>query len=173
MKILLISASPRDGNTEIILKKIKDKLPGNGELILLRELDIKRCIGCLSCEKTKRCSLVDDMQSLYEKITGADVIIFGTPNYYDNVSGLAKDFIDRTNPLYGTGKLTGKKVISIIVGGGKIENSQRVGQYLKYFVLTHDMVFAGEYYFQALAAGSVKNDKNLEVVINEIVLSLK
>ncbi|MCX6789437.1 MAG: flavodoxin family protein [Candidatus Gribaldobacteria bacterium] len=122
-KFLLVSGSPRSGNTELILKKIFEALPKEKELILLRQKNINHCKGCLSCDKLKKCVQRDDMQAIYPKMQAADVLIIGSPNYFDNVSGLMKDFIDRTNPFYKTDKLKNKKAFFVVVGGGEVENS--------------------------------------------------
>jgi multimeric flavodoxin WrbA len=34
------------------------------------------------------------MQPLYQKIEQSDLLILGTPNYFDNVTALLKNFID-------------------------------------------------------------------------------
>ena len=68
-----------------------------------------------------------DVKDLNNKIPiEADLIVIGTPNYFDNVPGLMKDFIDRTVPFYETDKLKGKKLITIVTGGEKIANSKKV-----------------------------------------------
>jgi multimeric flavodoxin WrbA len=170
MKTLLISGSPRKGNTEFILNKIYKSIKGKKEMILLRNKNIKHCAGCLYCDKHKKCAIRDDMQNLYGKIIKADIIVLGTPNYYDNVPGLLKDFIDRTNIFYETDKLKNKKLITIVVGGGEIKNSKRVGeQALKYFTRGHQFKSAGSYYFQALHLKEVENNPKSSGMIDKIV----
>ncbi|OGI28789.1 MAG: hypothetical protein A2288_03215 [Candidatus Moranbacteria bacterium RIFOXYA12_FULL_44_15] len=170
VKILIISGSPRKGNTEFVLNKIYESLKDKRELILLRNKNIKHCAGCLHCDEHKKCAIQDDMQELYGKIQKADLIILGTPNYFDNVPGLMKDFIDRTNPFYETDKLKGKKVITIVVGGGKIKNSKRVvEQALKYFHEGHQMKLVGSYCFQALHSKDIENNPKAIDVIEKII----
>lgn len=172
-KFLLISGSPRKGNTEFILNKIFDSINGEKELILLREKSIKHCVGCLSCDKTKKCAIPDDMQEIYGKIENADVIIIGTPNYYDNVTGLFKDFIDRTNPFYETGKLKNKKMIAIVVGGGEIKNSGMVvNQAVKNFADAHEFDLVASYCFQALKNGEVESNPESRAQIDKIIKTL-
>lgn len=171
-KFLLISGSPRQSNTEFILRKIFEALPNDKELILLREKNVNRCKGCLSCDKLKRCVQQDDMQAIYPKMQAADILIIGTSNYFDNVSGLMKDFIDRTNHFYKTNKLKNKKVFFIVVGGGKIKNSQRVVEALKYFAEAHKLDVAGSYCFQALHLDDIANNpaalRKIEKIIAQI-----
>lgn len=120
MKIIAICGSPRRGNTEFILKRILTKaeeLGAKTELALLREKRIEFCNGCLSCDSAGECNIRDDMQIMYPKLEEADLIIFGSPNYFSNVSGMMKNFIDRLNPFYTNKKLRNKKVVAVIVGG--------------------------------------------------------
>jgi len=169
MNTLFISGSPRSGNTEFILNRIYKETKGQKELVLLRKLDIKHCAGCLHCETHKKCSISDDMQKFYEKLPKANLIVIGTPNYFDNVPGLLKDFIDRTNPLYDTGKLKSKKLIAIVTGGGKIKNSKRVAdQALRYFSEGYGLKTIGKYYFQALHRDEIKKNPKALKLIDQI-----
>jgi len=169
-KTLIISGSPRKGNTELILNKLYDSIETEKELILLRTKNIKRCSGCFFCHDNKACSIQDDMQEIYQKILAADIIVLGTPNYFDNVTGLTKDFIDRTNPFYETDKLEGKKLITVVVGGGEIEHSKRIGEHaLRYFADAHKLDIIGNYYFQALFPKDAEGDNNSSDVIDQII----
>lgn len=40
------------------------------------------------------------MNSLYDTVQNADVLVFATPIYYYAVSGQLKTFIDRLNPIF-------------------------------------------------------------------------
>ena len=100
----------------------------------------------------------------------ADVIVVGTPNYFDNVPGLLKDFIDRTNPFYGTDMLKGKKLVTFVVGGGKVVNSKRVSdQALTYFADSHKLYHAGSFCFSALGSADVLDDESLDDIVSDIV----
>jgi len=121
MKVVGICGSPRKGNTEWMLGKLLGKVAQSGvetELILLRELAIKGCDGCLSCElgdkeRKGHCRIHDDMQSIYPKLLEADAWALGTPVYFELLSGLLKNFMDRTCPIWT--KLEGKPVVGIAV----------------------------------------------------------
>lgn len=131
-KVLGICGSPRKGNTEWMLIKLLDGAKNAGaetEIILLREKNIKACDGCLSCEvggKDRKgiCRIEDDMQGIYPKLVEADALLFGTPVYFEMISGLLKNFVDRTCPIWP--RLEGKPVAGIAVGeegiGAAIEN---------------------------------------------------
>jgi len=121
MKVLGICGSPRKGNTEWMLEKLLKEVAKGGietELILLRKVNIKGCDGCLSCEvggeKRKGvCRIKDDMEQIYPKILAADALALGTPVYFEMLSGLLKNFMDRTCPIWT--KLAGKKVAGVAV----------------------------------------------------------
>ncbi|UCC61065.1 MAG: flavodoxin family protein [Dehalococcoidia bacterium] len=121
MKVLAVCGSPRKGNTEWILRKLLDEVSQAGvdtELLLLREMNIGACDGCLACEaggkqRKNICNIEDDMQGLYPKLLEADCLIFGTPVYFEMLSGQLKTFIDRTCPIWT--KLKNKRIVGIAV----------------------------------------------------------
>jgi multimeric flavodoxin WrbA len=122
--ILGICGSPRKGNTEWMMKNIFANLP-EGELILLRNMNIKFCNGCLICEDSKECVLEDDMPKIYEKLVKCKRIIIGTPVYFDSIPAILKNFIDRLNPLCVTGQLKNKELYLMLVGQLKGEEGEK------------------------------------------------
>lgn len=100
MKVLAITASGRrNGNVNNICAKLlegAEKAGHEAELINLHDYDIKHCIGCLECSKTKKCIHKDDFEELFEKEHEADVIILAAPIYCHSLPGIMKDFIDRS-----------------------------------------------------------------------------
>jgi len=121
MKVIGVCGSPRPGNTEWMLRKLLEVAGNAGvqtELILLREKDIRGCDGCLSCEtggKRRKgiCRIKDDMQEIYPELLGADGLALGTPVYFEMLSGLLKNFMDRTCPIWP--KLELKPIVGIAV----------------------------------------------------------
>jgi len=117
MKILALMGSPRkQGNTDLLINEIQAGAEGAGhqyEQLNLYDLDISPCTDCRDCS-TGPCSIDDDMQDIYPKIEGADVIIFGTPLYWYGPSGPMKLLIDRLLPYGESGKLKGKKAVLVI-----------------------------------------------------------
>jgi len=120
MKIIGIVGSCREGaNTEIMVKLSLDeakKASASTELILLRDLNLQMCDGCLQCDETGKCHIDDGMNEINEKLAAADGIIFGTPARWRLLSGELKVFFDRTNPLAVPERLVGKKAGIIAVG---------------------------------------------------------
>ena len=169
-KILLISGSNRNGNTNYLLKQIEQKID-NTELILLSKCNIEYCKGCLACHEIYKCVIKDDINEIINKIKEADLIIFGVPNYFDNVSGLFKNFMDRLHPLYKSELIKNKNVIFIFTGGGgedgTLEEMQKsvrgLIKYLKLNVLKN-------YSYKALNLHDVKMQKEK---INNMIEEIK
>ncbi len=173
-KILLISGSPRDGNTDFILSKIFESLEGDKELICLRDKNIRHCIGCMSCNNKPECITNDDMSEVLQKMTEADVIVIGTPNYFDNVSGLMKDFIDRCHPFYKSGTMKNKKLILIMVGGGKVEGSEKYLACTTYgFVKYLGFDLVGSYCFRANDPDELQQNPEALPEINKIIEKIR
>jgi multimeric flavodoxin WrbA len=92
------------------------KAGAHTECILLRDLELELCDGCLECDETGRCHIEDGMNEINEKLAAADGIIFGTPARWRLLSGDLKVFLDRTNPLAVPKRLAGKKAGVVAVG---------------------------------------------------------
>ena len=86
MKILSICGSPRKGNSEAIINRLKEIFEHKGienEVILLRRKNIQRCNGCVEyCNKNLKCSHGDDMSKIINKMIDADGYVFVSPNYF-------------------------------------------------------------------------------------------
>ncbi|MBO4636897.1 MAG: flavodoxin family protein [Clostridiales bacterium] len=99
MKIVIINGSPRaNGFTAAILRGIKKELLSKGAQVSyydLGKLSLAQCRGCCACYRTGRCHIDDDAEMISDAISKADGLVFGTPTYASNVSGLMKVLIDR------------------------------------------------------------------------------
>jgi multimeric flavodoxin WrbA len=175
MKVVGICGSPRRGNTEWMLRRLLEAVARMGaetELILLRRKNIKSCNGCLTCEEGGKarkgvCTIHDDMQEIYPKLMEADCLVFGTPVYFEMLSGLLKTFIDRTCPIWP--RLEGKLFVGIAVaeeGWGKaIEN-------LRTYCSVCGMRWSG--YITALAKtpGQVSEDTDVDQKLKQLASKL-
>jgi len=171
MRVIGICGSPRKGNTEWMLRKLLEKAAEAGvetELILLREKDINRCDGCLSCEavgeeRRGRCWIQDEMQDMYPKLIEADGIAFGTPVYFELLSGLLKNFMDRTCPIWPA--LKGKLVVGIAVAedgiGEAVEN-------LKTYSSLCRMRWIGDVTALAKTPQQVSKDRGVEKQLEDL-----
>lgn len=71
--------------------------------IFLAEKEIKHCKGCHTCWLKGPCQCVidDDMLEIISHMSGANIIVFATPVYFGNISGMLKVFMDRMTMIGG------------------------------------------------------------------------
>ena len=110
-KVLIISSSPRKGgNSDILCDAFAEgaKAAGNKvEKVRIADLKIGYCTGCYACQKTGKCVIKDDAQSVIDKMLEADVIVLASPVYFYTICAQLKALIDRTVVVYPN--LTNKK----------------------------------------------------------------
>ena len=103
-KILVITTSLRArSNSDILAGRLAAGAREAGhevECLSLKGKDIRFCVGCLACQKTRKCVLDDDAAAIAEKVKDADALVFVTPIYYYGMSGQMKTLLDRLNPLF-------------------------------------------------------------------------
>jgi multimeric flavodoxin WrbA len=120
MNVLIINGSPRKtGTTSIIVKAFSGAAAENGADVrthILNDMrNIRGCQSCTKCFEAGRCVVKDDFTQVLEDHHWADVIVWATPVYVDDMSGILKLFTDRMlfsnvkpefyqdfeNPVYG------------------------------------------------------------------------
>ncbi|PKK85889.1 MAG: flavodoxin family protein [Thermoplasmata archaeon HGW-Thermoplasmata-1] len=106
MRIIVFNASPKaeQSATHFMAEPLLEGAAGAGaevENVFLSKKNIRHCIGCFDCwfKTPGACCIKDDMGELLSKFSSADIAVFASPLYVDNVSGLMKTFIDRLIPL--------------------------------------------------------------------------
>ena len=92
------------GNTALLLSPFLEGMREEGcevDLVYTRKLNVKPCLGDLSCwtRTPGRCVQDDDVRALLPRFQEADVIVFATPVYVDGMPGTLKNLIDRVVPL--------------------------------------------------------------------------
>ena len=102
--ILILSTSLRkDSNSDALAAAFARGAAEAGHhavMCSLRGKALGFCVGCLSCQKTKRCVIRDDAPAIVQQMKQADVLVFATPIYYYEMCGQMKTLLDRLNPLY-------------------------------------------------------------------------
>jgi multimeric flavodoxin WrbA len=160
MKVIAVCGSPRKGNTEWMLSQLQKNLEVAGvevELLLLRKLNIRKCAGCLKCEDRKGlCYQQDDINDILPRLLAADVIVLGTPVYMEMLSGLLKNFLDRTCPIWT--QLKGKPLAGVAVAEGGIGQAVRN---IKTYSALCEMKWIGSVTTLAKKPGDTAKDKNL------------
>ncbi len=106
MKILTLNASPiTDGSTDLLLGKIAESIeaaasePVENIIVRLNDFVITPCQSCGFSPEPDWCVLHDAIYPVYNQLVNCDIVLFGTPVYFDTVSAQAKLFIDRCNCL--------------------------------------------------------------------------
>lgn len=106
MNVLAFNSSPNmhKGGTALILTPFLEGMEQAGaqvELFFVHKLDVKPCMGDKGCwlKTPGQCVQKDDMNVLYPKLAGADIIVLATPVYLDGMTGTMKTLVDRFIPL--------------------------------------------------------------------------
>jgi multimeric flavodoxin WrbA len=122
--ILILKGSPRKkGNSAVLADQVftgAEQAGAQVESIYLHGMDIQPCDACDVCQEGyEGCIIEDDMQSLYPKITAANVIVIASPIYWFTISAQTKLCIDRWYALENEdgSTLRGKQLGIVLVYG--------------------------------------------------------
>ena len=111
LKILILNGSPHGQNsttmcaTNAFAEGIKEETGGEIEIIDISKLNVRPCMGCLSCWGRTEGECVikdDDIPAVKEKILNADIIIESFPLYFFGMPGAVKVFTDRMMSMIKT-----------------------------------------------------------------------
>jgi multimeric flavodoxin WrbA len=122
--ILILKGSPREkGNSAVLADQVFAGAKEAGakvESVYLHGMNIQPCDACDVCQDGyEGCIIEDDMQSLYPKLTEADVIVIAGPIYWFTISAQTKLCIDRWYALESKegNALHGKQLGIVLVYG--------------------------------------------------------
>lgn len=165
MKVLGIYGSPRKGgNSDQLLDKALEGARAAGaetKAVYARDLKMSGCLECGGCDKTGKCVVKDDMQSVYPLLEEADIIFLASPIFFYSITAQAKALIDRSQALWSK-RMLGKTpeerksydsgrgyLIAVGATRGKnlFEGSQLTAQY---FFDALDMSYDGGIFFRSL-----------------------
>jgi multimeric flavodoxin WrbA len=103
MKLCGIVGSPnKNGNVDLLVSQVLKGASNQGAKTLkiyLNDLNVKPCQSCGVDPYPKYCLFDDDMKPIYDALESCDVIVLGSPVYFDTVSAQVKLMIDRCNCL--------------------------------------------------------------------------
>ncbi len=134
--LALVGSGHRGGATYTAARTFLDKLESfgdvQGEVVVLSDYNIGICRGCKACFNygEERCPLKDDRDVLIQKMDDADAVVFASPNYSWQVSGLMKVFLDRIGFVFHRPRFHGKVATPIVVQG--IMFGGRIRKYLQF-----------------------------------------
>lgn len=106
MKAICIIGSPREkGCTSLIVNAITKGMIDTGvdvKSYYLGNLNIRYCLGCMTCHKTRQCVLEDDVDLIMKDLMESDIVLVASPSYWGDITGQLKVFIDRNTPYGNT-----------------------------------------------------------------------
>lgn len=116
--ILIGGSSRKNGTCSNILRLFQKILQQKGIIFSLAEKRIGFCNACLLCDKSRKvnCVMQDDFQLFIKEVEKSKNIVFVTPIYGGDITGIMKNFIDRTNHYFNFNKWKGKKMFLILTG---------------------------------------------------------
>ena len=104
-KIIIIDGGPRKTfNTASMLKKFAEGASSISDEIEVKSyrlygIDYKGCMSCMACKiKGKAvnvCKFKDALTPILEEIAEADGLVLGSPNYFGEVTGQMRAFLER------------------------------------------------------------------------------
>jgi multimeric flavodoxin WrbA len=162
MKLLALSWSPHaKGDTITLLNQALEGAKGEGaetELWSVVDKSIQPCDACRACLGTGICKIKDDMQPLYDKMLGADGIIFGSPVYFWDLTAQGKAVIDRTFALNTPQRSLANKVGGIVVVAGSLGLIDVLKE-LYFYMATRRIIAANYVAAYPLPQGGLKSMK--------------
>ncbi len=103
MKVCGIVGSPKkDGNVDLLVSQVLKGATSQGaetSKLYLNDMKIRPCQSCGIDPCPQHCLFDDDMKEVYDALDFCDVIVLGSPVYFDTVSAQTKLMIDRCNCL--------------------------------------------------------------------------
>ena len=106
MKLYAINGSPRkNGNTATILQHVLDgakaaKADVETQMLHLYSYKYTGCKSCFACKlkggkSYGKCAIKDGITPILEETTQADAIVFGSPIYFSELTGMMRSFLER------------------------------------------------------------------------------
>ena len=132
--VVCVVGSPRAvGNTSYLVDVAINEFGRRGarcEKLMLADCRILPCEGCDDCAERPVCPLEDDVALLLQKVYEADLVLFASPSYYEDVTGQMKVFIDRNCHNYNHGvwlkaRAAGLVVVAESTGVGRVVETLR------------------------------------------------
>jgi len=149
LKVLGIMGSPRiKGNTDLLLDEALKGARSQGaeiEKITVDRLKISPCKEYLGCFRDGNCVIRDDMDAIYPKLLGVDVVILASPMFFYGISSQAKALIDRCQALWAR-----KHILK-----QSLPNGRRKGAFIAVGATKGKKLFEGsiltvKYFFEAI-----------------------
>lgn len=123
MKVIAINGSPRKNyNTAALLNAFIDGAKALNEeveakIVHLYDYQYKGCTECYACKLKSgtsygKCAHPDDIHELLEEVSNVDVVVFGSPIFFFDITGELRSFLERLFYPYTAFKRGSTRVIS-------------------------------------------------------------
>ncbi|HEX3001393.1 MAG TPA: flavodoxin family protein [Methanoregula sp.] len=127
MKIIGINSSPKGEKSQtrrLVMGVLEGARQAGADVTFVDicALDIHYCTACGTCYATGECIHDDDFPALLCKISDADGIVLGSPNYINAVTAQLKTMLDRMADTVHCQALAGKYGCSVCTAGGSYAN---------------------------------------------------
>ena len=98
--LVIIASERRNGNSDLLGRwAVRHALKSgvdSGEIVYLKDFELKQCQGCLNCLKPDhKCEIEDDLYRLLDIIKDADRLLLIAPVYVLSIPGKLKLLLDR------------------------------------------------------------------------------
>jgi multimeric flavodoxin WrbA len=97
-----VGSPKRNGNVDLLVSEVLNGLSSRGVEVVkvfLNDLSVRPCQSCGVDPRPKFCVFDDGMKMVYDALESSDVVVLGSPVYFDSVSAQTKLVIDRCNCL--------------------------------------------------------------------------
>ncbi len=98
----IVGSPNKKGTVDILVSQALEGSKSQGAevtKIYLNDLNMKPCQDCGKDPYPKYCFFKDDMEQIYSILEKCDLVVLGSPVYFDTVSAQVKLMIDRSNCL--------------------------------------------------------------------------
>ncbi len=104
MKIAVLNGSPKTGNTAAMINAFKEGAEAAGHEVCVLHVGKMKIGGCLACEYCHgkgegKCVQKDDMEKVMPAYMDADMIVYGSPIYYSNLTAQLSAAMQRVYPI--------------------------------------------------------------------------
>ena len=123
MKIIGINGSPKGDKSQtrrLMMGVLEGARQAGADVTFIDicSLKISYCTGCGTCYAKGECVSDDDFTALFEKMADADGIVFGSPNYINQVTAQLKTVLDRMADSIHCQSFAGKHGCAVCTAGG-------------------------------------------------------
>jgi multimeric flavodoxin WrbA len=96
----IIGSPKKNGNVDLLVSQVLEGARSQGaktHKIYLNDMRIRPCQSCGIDPYPRYCLFDDDMEEVYTLLESCDVVVLGSPVYFDTVTAQIKLMIDRCN----------------------------------------------------------------------------